>query len=49
LDVGLPTSSLAEVVVTPTCGLAGASPTAARAALTRSVEVSTALAELAQD
>jgi methionine synthase II (cobalamin-independent) len=47
-DVGLPVPALADVVVTPTCGLAGASPAAARAALARSLEVSRELAARAQ-
>jgi len=44
----LPVPALADVVVTPTCGLAGASPAAARAALTRSVDVSRELTARAQ-
>lgn len=46
-EVGLPVRDLAGVVVTPTCGLAGASPAGARAALRRSVEVAAELAERA--
>jgi hypothetical protein len=38
---------LADVVVTPACGLAGASPAHARAVLARCVEAAGALAELA--
>jgi methionine synthase II (cobalamin-independent) len=45
LDVGL----LAGVVVTPTCGLAGASPSAARAVLVACREGAEALAERAAD
>ena len=44
-DVGLSRGALADVVVTPTCGLAGASPQQARAALRRAVEVASELAE----
>ncbi|GAA4345525.1 uroporphyrinogen decarboxylase/cobalamine-independent methonine synthase family protein [Angustibacter luteus] len=47
-DVGLPVVDLADVVVTPTCGLAGASPPGARAALVRSRETARELAERAQ-
>jgi methionine synthase II (cobalamin-independent) len=39
-DVGLGVRDLEQVVVTPTCGLAGASPPGARTALTRAVETS---------
>lgn len=46
--VGLPLAGLADVVVTPACGLAGATPATARAALRRLREVSEALAEAAQ-
>ncbi|HEX3003148.1 MAG TPA: methionine synthase [Angustibacter sp.] len=46
-EVGLPLADLAGVVVTPTCGLAGASPAGARAALRRSVEVAAELTERA--
>lgn len=46
-DVGLPVADLAGVVVTPTCGLAGASPEGARAALRRAVEVAAELTERA--
>ncbi|MGN6610450.1 MAG: methionine synthase, partial [Angustibacter sp.] len=46
-DVGLPVAGLADVVVTPTCGLAGASPAGARAALRRAVEVAAELTERA--
>lgn len=45
--LGLEQERLArQVVVTPTCGLAGASPAYARAALTRAREVASALTEL---
>ncbi|WP_426561627.1 methionine synthase [Angustibacter sp. McL0619] len=47
-DVGLPVRDLEQVVVTPTCGLAGASPHGARAALTRARETARELAERAQ-
>lgn len=47
--LGLPLADLADVVVTPTCGLAGASPAHARATLARAVEAATALAEAAAD
>jgi len=46
--VGLPPAGLADVVVTPACGLAGSSPAAARASLARLREVPDALAEAAQ-
>jgi methionine synthase II (cobalamin-independent) len=46
-EVGLPMAGLAGVVVTPTCGLAGASPAGARAALRRAVEVAAELIERA--
>jgi len=46
--VGLPLAGLADVVVTPACGLAGSSPAAARAALHRLREVPDALGEAAQ-
>jgi len=45
--VGLPSAGLADVVVTPTCGLAGATPPGARAALTRAAEVARELTERA--
>jgi len=45
LDVGL----LGGVVVTPTCGLAGASPTAARAVVAACRQGAAALAERAAD
>jgi methionine synthase II (cobalamin-independent) len=46
-DLGLAPALLADVVVTPACGLAGASPAHARAVLARCVEAAGALAELA--
>ncbi|MGN6300868.1 MAG: methionine synthase [Angustibacter sp.] len=46
-DVGLPVRDLADVVVTPACGLAGASPAAARTTLRRAVEVAAELTERA--
>jgi methionine synthase II (cobalamin-independent) len=45
LDVGLPAARLADVVVTPSCGLTGRSPAEARALLARAVETGRALAE----
>lgn len=45
--VGLPAADMASVVLTPTCGLAGAPPDAARAILTRVREATDALAETA--
>ena len=47
--VGLPAAGLRSVVVTPTCGLAGASPTLARLALTRAVGAARALADASYD
>nr|WP_284290315.1 hypothetical protein [Angustibacter aerolatus] len=47
--VGLPLAGLREVVVTPTCGLAGAAPASARAVLARAVEVAREVDERAQD
>jgi methionine synthase II (cobalamin-independent) len=44
-DLGLPLSGLADVVVTPACGLAGSTPPEARALLARAVETGRALAE----
>ncbi|HZI97259.1 MAG TPA: methionine synthase [Actinomycetales bacterium] len=44
--VGLPAADLASVVLTPACGLAVASPDAARATLTRVREAADALAEM---
>jgi hypothetical protein len=43
--IGLPAQGLRQVVVTPTCGLATASPGHARAALTRAVSAARALAD----
>lgn len=45
--LGLPTSRLADLGVTPTCGLAGATPEAARAATTAAVTLAAGLAEQA--
>jgi hypothetical protein len=47
--VGLPLPGLSHVVVTPTCGLGGTTPAAARAILSRSVSGGRALAEAAQE
>ena len=47
--VGMPLGSLAEVTVTPACGLAGANPIAARAIQRRAVEVARALEERGAD
>jgi methionine synthase II (cobalamin-independent) len=44
-DLGLPLPGLADVVVTPACGLAGCTPAQARALLGRAVETGRALAE----
>lgn len=46
-QVGLPAAGLADVVLTPACGLAGADPRAARTVLARLVEAAGALAEVA--
>lgn len=46
-DVGLPISRLADLTVTPTCGLAGLSPDAAGAATRDTVDLGRALAETA--
>jgi hypothetical protein len=46
--VGLGGASAAGIVVTPSCGLAGTSPAAARATLAACRDVASALAELAQ-
>ena len=46
--VGLDLDQLAGVTVTPTCGLAGSTPDAARAATARTVELAGALAEAAR-
>jgi len=45
LDLGLPVADLADVVVTPACGLSGCAPAQARAVLARAVETGRALAE----
>ena len=47
--IGLPEEGLRRVVVTPTCGLAGAGPDQARAALRRVVSAARALAESTYD
>jgi hypothetical protein len=48
--LGLPLSTVAEqAVVTPACGLAGASPAQARAALSRCREAAAMLPELVQE
>jgi methionine synthase II (cobalamin-independent) len=47
--LGLPAKTLADVVVTPTCGMAGASPQHAKAATTRCIEAADHLAEVAQN
>jgi hypothetical protein len=47
--VGLAAAGLRSVVVTPTCGLAGASPALARLALARAVAVARALADASYD
>jgi len=46
--VGLADDLLADVTVTPACGLAGSTPDAARAATTRTLDLARALAEVAQ-
>ena len=45
--IGLPVSALADVVVTPTCGLAGASPSSAVAAVRTTTDLASALTDLA--
>jgi len=48
--IGLPLETLpAQVVITPACGLAGASPAQARAALTRCHQAASMLAELIEE
>jgi hypothetical protein len=48
--IGLPTATLAEqVVLTPACGLAAASPSAARAALSRCREAARLMPELIEE
>jgi len=48
--IGLPLDTLpAQAVITPACGLAGATPAQARAALTRCREAASMLAELIED
>lgn len=46
-DVGLPIARLADLTVTPTCGLAGLSPDAAAAATRDTIDLGRALAETA--
>jgi hypothetical protein len=46
--LGLPLAGLAEVVVTPTCGLAGASPSGAAVVLRRAVSAARALSDAAE-
>ena len=48
-DVGLAPARLRQVVVTPTCGLAGSDPVAARLLLQRAVETARALTDVSQD
>lgn len=45
--IGLPVASLGEVVVTPTCGLAGASPSSAVSVLRTATDLAAALTDLA--
>jgi hypothetical protein len=45
--IGLPVAGLAAVAISPTCGLAGATPAHARAATVRSREAASELAEVA--
>jgi hypothetical protein len=48
--VGLPSATAADqAVITPACGLAGASPAQARAALTRCREAGAMLPELIEE
>ena len=48
--IGLPAATLAEqVVLTPACGLAAASPAAARAALARCREAARLMPELIEE
>jgi methionine synthase II (cobalamin-independent) len=47
--LGLPAAGLADVVVTPACGLAGLSPGGARSALSRCVAAARALAEASEE
>ncbi|HZO66381.1 MAG TPA: methionine synthase vitamin-B12 independent [Kribbellaceae bacterium] len=48
LDLGLPAKQLADVVVTPTCGLAGATPSGARATLALTRRTADHLTETAE-
>lgn len=45
-DVGLPAERLRQVVITPTCGLAGSDPSSARLLLQRATETARALTDL---
>jgi methionine synthase II (cobalamin-independent) len=47
--LGLPLAGLAEVVVTPACGLAGTTPAVARAILTRAASAARALSDAAAE
>jgi methionine synthase II (cobalamin-independent) len=47
--VGLPADGLANVVLTPSCGLAGSTPDGARAVLARAISAARALAEAAHE
>ena len=47
LELGLPAARLTDVVITPTCGLAGATPTYARSALALCRQTTEAVAETA--
>ena len=50
LRIGLPAASLTDqVVITPACGLAGASPAYARAALTRCQSAARLIPELVEE
>ncbi len=48
-EVGLAPQRLRDVVVTPTCGLAGSDPATARRLLERAVETARALTDVSQD
>lgn len=48
-EVGLSAERLRDVVVTPSCGLAGSEPDSARAVLARAVEVAKVLTELSEE
>lgn len=47
LELGLPAKQLADVVITPTCGLAGATPSSARATLALTRRTTEVIAETA--